>query len=129
MKTQILAALGENRLQQASALTVTSDVEGMAHAVGILMGSGRRTSHIAVVAQQLGKVCLIAFPGLQINLPRWQCTIGEMLLNESDRLALDGNTGAVYACQLSVTTERLEAALRTIASWQIATAPKEMKSA
>jgi pyruvate,orthophosphate dikinase len=94
----------------------------MVRAVGILMGSGLRTSHAAVVAQQLGKVCLNAFPGLQINLPRRQCTILEMLLNEGDLLALDGNTGAVHASQLSVTTERLEAALRTVASWQIATA-------
>jgi pyruvate,orthophosphate dikinase len=94
----------------------------MVHVVGILMGSGRRTSHAAVVEQQSGKVCLIAFPGLQINLPRRHCTILEMLLNEGGLLALYGNTGAVHAGQLSVTTERLAAALRTVASWQIATA-------
>jgi hypothetical protein len=64
---------------------------------------------------------MIACPSLQINLPRRQCTIGEMLLNEGDLFALDGNTGAVYAGQLSVTSERLEAVLNTIASWQTAT--------
>jgi hypothetical protein len=57
-----------------------------------------------VVARQLGKVCLVACP------------------NEGDLLALDGNTTAVHAGQLSVTTERPEAALSTIASWQIAKA-------
>src|SRR5208337_4249004 len=40
--------------------TVTTDIEGMALAVGILTGSGGRTSHAAVVARQLGKVCLVA---------------------------------------------------------------------
>ena len=48
--------------------TVTSDIEGMALAVGILTASGGRTSHAAVVARQLGKVCLVACPDLQIDL-------------------------------------------------------------
>jgi pyruvate, orthophosphate dikinase len=43
--------------------TVTSDIEGMAKAAGILTGSGGGTSHAAVVARQLGKVCLVACPG------------------------------------------------------------------
>ncbi len=102
--------------------TVTSDLEGMAHAAGILTGSGGRTSHAAVVARQLGKVCLVACPSLEIDLERRQCRIGSMLLNEGELLALDGNTGAVHAGRLSVTTERPEAALKAIASWQVATA-------
>ena len=36
---------------------VTADIEGMATATGILTSSGSRTSHAAVVARQLGKVC------------------------------------------------------------------------
>ncbi len=100
--------------------TVTSDIEGLAHATGILTGSGGRTSHAAVVARQLGKVCLVACPGLKIDLVRRQCTIGAMVLNEGDLLALDGNTGAVHAGQLTVTIERPDAALRTIASWRLA---------
>ncbi len=44
------------------------------------------------------------------------------LLDEGDLLALDGNTGAVHAGKLDVATERPEAALKAIASWQIATA-------
>jgi pyruvate,orthophosphate dikinase len=102
--------------------TVTSDIEGMAGAVGILTGSGGRTSHAAVVARQLGKVCLVSCPGLEIDLQRRQCSIATTLLNEGDLLALDGNTGAVYAGQLNVTTERPEAALQAIASWQLAPA-------
>ena len=102
--------------------TVTSDIEGMARAVGILTGSGGRTSHAAVVARQLGKVCLVACPGLEIDLERRQCRIGDVLLKEGDMLALDGNTGAVHAGKLNVVTERPEAALKTIASWRLATA-------
>jgi pyruvate,orthophosphate dikinase len=89
----------------------------MAAAAGILTGSGGRTSHASVVARQLGKVCLVACPDLEIDLARRQCRVGGVLLNEGDMLALDGNSGAVHAGQLNVITERPDAALQTIASW------------
>ena len=76
--------------------TVTTDIEGMALAAGILTASGGRTSHAAVVARQLGKVCLVACPGLEIDLEHRQCRIGGTVLNEGDFLSLDGNTGAVH---------------------------------
>jgi pyruvate, orthophosphate dikinase len=100
--------------------TVTSDIVGMAQAVGILTGSGGRTSHAAVVARQLGKVCLVACPRLEINLEQRQCRIGDTLLDEGDMLALDGNTGAVHAGNLAVVQERPGAALATIAGWRSA---------
>ena len=75
-----------------------------------------------MVARQLGKVCLVACPGLEINLERRQCRIGGTLLNEGDMLALDGNTGAVHAGKLNVVTERPETALKAIAGWRLATA-------
>jgi pyruvate,orthophosphate dikinase len=97
--------------------TVTSDIEGMALAVGILTASGGRTSHAAVVARQLGKVCLVACPGLQIDPKRRQCVIGGTRLDEGDFLSLDGNSGAVHAGHLAWVTERPEKALAVVAEW------------
>jgi pyruvate, orthophosphate dikinase len=97
--------------------TVTTDIEGMALAAGILTASGGRTSHAAVVARQLGKVCLVACPGLEINLDSRQCTIGGTVLNEGDFLSLDGNTGAVHLGILTPVVERPARALAAIASW------------
>ncbi len=97
--------------------TVTTDIEGMALAAGILTASGGRTSHAAVVARQLGKVCLVACPGLEINLDRRQCTIGGAVLNEGDSVSLDGNTGAVHLGRLTPLLERPERALAAIATW------------
>lgn len=102
--------------------TVTSDIEGMALAAGILTASGGRTSHAAVVARQLGKVCLVACPGLEIDLGHRQCRIGGALLHEGDFLSLDGNTGAVHAGRLDTLTERPEGALAMIAGWRRAVA-------
>ena len=97
--------------------TVTTDIEGMALAAGILTASGGRTSHAAVIARQLGKVCLVACPGLEINLDSRQCTIGGTVLNEGDFLSLDGNTGAVHLGSLTPVVERPERALAAIATW------------
>ncbi|MGD0563473.1 MAG: PEP/pyruvate-binding domain-containing protein [Roseiarcus sp.] len=102
--------------------TVTTDIEGMALAAGILTATGGRTSHAAVVARQLGKVCLVACPGLEIDLPRRQCRIGGALLDEGDFLSLDGNTGAVRLGRLEPLTERPERALAAIAAWRRAVA-------
>ncbi len=97
--------------------TVTTDIEGMAVAAGILTASGGRTSHAAVVARQLSKVCLVACPGLEINLDSRQCTIGGTVLNEGDFLSLDGNTGAVHLGRPTPLIERPERALAVIATW------------
>ncbi len=43
--------------------TSTEDVEGFALAAGILTAAGGRTAHAAVVARQLGKVCLVGCRG------------------------------------------------------------------
>jgi len=102
--------------------TVTTDIEGMALAAGILTGSGGRTSHAAVVARQLGKVCLVACPGLEIDLEHRQCRIGGRVLNEGDFLSLNGNTGTVHFGRLAPLTERPERALAAIAAWRTAAA-------
>ena len=102
--------------------TVTTDIEGMARAAGILTATGGRTSHAAVVARQLGKVCLVACPRLGIDLAHRQCRIGATLFNEGDFVSLDGNIGAVYAGKLEPLVERPDHALATIAGWRRAAA-------
>jgi pyruvate,orthophosphate dikinase len=97
--------------------TVTADIDGMALAAGILTASGGRTSHAAVVARHLGKVCLVACPGLEINLGRRECLLGGTLIKEGDFLSLDGNTGAVHLGRLKTLIERPEKALAVIARW------------
>ncbi|WP_404712907.1 PEP-utilizing enzyme [Sphingomonas sp. MMS24-J13] len=101
---------------------MTTDIEGMALAAGILTGSGGRTSHAAVVARQLGKVCLVACPGLEIDMALRQCRIGEAVLKEGVPISLNGDTGEVYPGHLAQLTERPEKALAAIAGWRRAAA-------
>ena len=98
--------------------TLTEDIAGLTRAAGLLTASGSRTAHAAVVARQLGKVCLVGCPGLEIDLARRQCRIGGVTLAEGDLLSLDGNTGALYPGALPVLTERPEAQLAAVAVWR-----------
>ncbi len=88
--------------------TLTSDIAGITCAAGLLTGAGSRTSHAAVVARQLNKVCLVSCPALEVDLTARVCCIGEMKLAEGTQISLDGNSGAVYAGRLGVETERPE---------------------
>ncbi|NDP40853.1 MAG: pyruvate, phosphate dikinase, partial [Rhodoferax sp.] len=57
---------------------------------------GARTAHAAVVARQLGKVCLVGCESLRIDLSARTVQIGKMTLHEGDVITLDGNDGAIY---------------------------------
>lgn len=98
--------------------TTTGDIAGMANAAGILTSLGGRTSHAAVVARQLGKVCLVGCADLSINLQDRTCRIGQSSFAEGDWLTLDGNSGAVYGGRLGVITERPERELASILRWR-----------
>jgi pyruvate,orthophosphate dikinase len=75
----------------------TRDIAALDSACGLLTQRGARTSHAAVVARQLGKVCLVGCAELQIDEAARSITLGATTLQEGERLTLDGNEGRVYA--------------------------------
>ena len=74
----------------------TSDIGALEAALGLLTQRGARTSHAAVVARQLGKVCLVGCGALQINDAERSMTLAGTILHEGDILTLDGNDGCIY---------------------------------
>jgi pyruvate,orthophosphate dikinase len=91
---------------------------GIAAAHGILTAAGSRTSHAAVVARQLGKVCLVNCSTLHVLPNDSSCTIGDTHLREGDALTLDADTGRIYLGLLAVVRERPTAALVEVAAWR-----------
>jgi pyruvate,orthophosphate dikinase len=75
----------------------THDISALDQADGLLTQRGARTSHAAVVARQLGKVCLVGCDALSIHEADARITIGDLTMGEGDTLTLDGNEGHVYA--------------------------------
>lgn len=95
----------------------TSDIAALDAAAGLLTQRGARTSHAAVVARQMNKVCLVACGALRIDEARRSVRIGEHELAEGEVITLDGNEGLVYAGQVatvSVSDEALLARLHAL---------------
>jgi pyruvate,orthophosphate dikinase len=74
----------------------THDVAALESAAGLLTQRGARTSHAAVVARQLGKVCLVGCSELQFDEMARTVSLAGARLSEGDLLTLDGNDGAIY---------------------------------
>ncbi len=85
----------------------TADIAALELAAGLLTQRGARTSHAAVVARQLGKVCLVGCVEMQLDETGRTLQIGEAMLHEGDLLTLDGNDGAVYGGAVHTAVEPL----------------------
>lgn len=92
----------------------TDDIAGIAVVSGVLTATGGRTSHAAVVARQMGKVCLVGCVDLVIDEKAKQARLGEAVILEGDPLCLDGDAGAVYADSPTITSERPEALIKRV---------------
>jgi pyruvate,orthophosphate dikinase len=80
--------------------TTPEDIKGMIAAQGILTAMGGATSHAAVVARQLGTVCVAGCGALQIDYAKKQMKIGKTIIKQGDWLSVDGFTGEVIEGQL-----------------------------
>ncbi len=75
--------------------TSPDDIRGMEAAQGILTARGGMTSHAALVARQMGKVCVAGCEALSIDYSSRMMRVGETVLHEGDWLSVDGSTGEV----------------------------------
>ncbi|MBO0755227.1 MAG: pyruvate, phosphate dikinase [Bradyrhizobiaceae bacterium] len=98
--------------------TSTEDVAGFAVSAGILTAIGGRTAHAAVVARQLGKVCLVGCRTLAVDEARREATIGQHSLREGDWLSLDGERGEITLGRREIIVDKPEAELAEIDRWR-----------
>jgi pyruvate,orthophosphate dikinase len=75
--------------------TSPDDIRGMEAAQGILTARGGMTSHAALVARQMGKVCVAGCEALSIDYKARLMRVGETVLQEGDWISVDGSTGEV----------------------------------
>ena len=98
--------------------TSTEDIAGIAVAVGVLTARGGRTSHAAVVARQMGKVCLVGCEALRIDERSRTISFGQGTLREGETLCLDAERGRVLGREPEVVVERPEGLLSEVARWR-----------
>jgi pyruvate, orthophosphate dikinase len=80
--------------------TSPEDIKGMSVAEGILTARGGMTSHAALVARQMGKVCVAGCGELAIDYGRRTVTVHGKVLKEGDWISIDGTTGQVLQGQV-----------------------------
>jgi pyruvate,orthophosphate dikinase len=80
--------------------TSPEDLRGMIAAEGILTAKGGVSSHAALVARQMGKVCVCGAAAVEINYEKLTVTASGQKFKEGDYLSIDGTSGTVYGGQL-----------------------------
>jgi pyruvate, orthophosphate dikinase len=80
--------------------TSPEDLRGMIAAEGILTAKGGVSSHAALVARQMGKVCVCGASGVDINYDKLTVTAAGKTFKEGDYLSIDGTSGTVYGGEI-----------------------------
>jgi pyruvate,orthophosphate dikinase len=76
--------------------TSPEDLRGMIAAEGILTAKGGVSSHAALVARQMGKVCVCGASALEIDYAAKTVKASGQTFSEGDDMSIDGTSGIVY---------------------------------
>ncbi|HNS79504.1 MAG TPA: pyruvate, phosphate dikinase [Syntrophorhabdus sp.] len=80
--------------------TSPEDIRGMNAAQGILTSRGGMTSHAALVARQMGKVCVAGCGDLDIDYKKKTISVNGKTIREGEYISIDGTTGEVFSGEI-----------------------------
>jgi pyruvate,orthophosphate dikinase len=80
--------------------TSPEDIRGMSVAQGILTSRGGMTSHAALVARQMGTVCVAGCSDLNIDYSARTISVNGKVIKDRDFISLDGTSGEVILGEL-----------------------------
>ena len=103
--------------------TSPEDIRGMLAAEGILTARGGVSSHAALVARQMGKVCVCGASDLHIDYDAGTLTVGKRVFKKGDFLSIDGSSGEVFAGEVKTAPSEIVQVLveKTLAAKDSAT--------
>ena len=81
--------------------TSPEDLRGMIAAEGILTSRGGVSSHAALVARQMGKVCVCGASNIRIDYQKRTLSADDTTLNQGDYISIDGTAGEVFAGEVT----------------------------
>lgn len=76
--------------------TSPEDLRGMIASEGILTARGGVSSHAALVARQMGKVCVCGASDIHVDYARHLMTVGDIVVKEGEFISIDGTTGEIF---------------------------------
>jgi pyruvate, orthophosphate dikinase len=91
--------------------TSPEDLRGMIAAEGILTARGGVSSHAALVARQMGKVCVCGAAAVEVDYQSRTVTVGSQKFKEGDWMSIDGTAGKVYAGRVKTAPSEIVAGL------------------
>jgi pyruvate, orthophosphate dikinase len=94
--------------------TTPDDLPGMIAAQAVLTSRGGKTSHAAVVARGMGKVCVCGAEALAVDpVARRFTTPSGTMVHEGDTVSVDGTAGTVHLGALPLTASDVGRALES----------------
>ncbi len=91
--------------------TSPEDLRGMIAAEGILTARGGVSSHAALVARQMGKVCVCGAAALEVDYQARTVKVDGKVYKEGDWLSIDGTAGKVFAGRVATAPSEIVAGL------------------
>ncbi len=91
--------------------TSPEDLKGMLASEGILTSRGGVSSHAALVARQLGKVCICGANEVKIDYAKKTLQSGKTLLKEGDYISINGTSGEIFAGAIDTTDSEVKRVL------------------
>src|SRR5947207_6885600 len=91
--------------------TSPEDLRGMIAAEGILTARGGVSSHAALVARQMGKVCVCGAAAVEVDYQARTVAVDGRTYKEGDWMSIDGTIGKVYAGQVKTAPSEIVAGL------------------
>ena len=91
--------------------TSPEDLRGMIAAEGILTARGGVSSHAALVARQMGKVCVCGASAIEVDYGTRKVTVEGQTFSEGDFMSIDGTSGKVYAGRVKTAPSEIVAGL------------------
>src|SRR5499426_3205769 len=91
--------------------TSPEDLRGMIAAEGILTARGGVSSHAALVARQMGKVCVCGAAALEVDYQARTVKVDGKTYKEGDWLSIDGTAGKVFPGRLKTAPSEIVAGL------------------
>ena len=87
--------------------TSPEDLRGMIAAGGILTTEGGASSHAALVARQMGKVCVCGAHNMTIDYSKKTLTGNGVVLKEGDEISLNGFVGNIYSGSIKTSPSKV----------------------
>jgi pyruvate, orthophosphate dikinase len=97
--------------------TDADDVSGFHAARGVVTAEGGKASHAALVARGMGRPCVSGVSALEVDVDAKEARVDGRVLEEGERLAIDGGAGVITTEDVPLQEAELTAQFETVLGW------------